>query len=168
MGVTPPSVTACCFYSLLLPTAAPRVPRSTAPAGCVCADHLITRDRGGVQASRLTHRPHRPPPAADTTTSPSTLPTLPRSSGWTSIVTTHPLSLLSSTTLPLPATIRSRARTSGRTSAGLQRLRVAGRASDDSGNANDSLGIDDPDLLDIPPPMTYEAWSVDEMECDAE
>ena len=39
-------------------------------------------------------------------------------------------------------------------------------ASDDSGN--DSLGIDDPDLLDIPPPMTYEAWSVNEMECDAE
>ena len=39
-------------------------------------------------------------------------------------------------------------------------------ASDDSDN--DSLGIDDPDLLDIPPPMTYEAWSVDEMECDAE
>ena len=38
-------------------------------------------------------------------------------------------------------------------------------SSDDSGN--DSLGIDDPDLLDIPPPMTYEAWSVDEMECDA-
>ena len=35
-------------------------------------------------------------------------------------------------------------------------------ASDDSDN--DSLGIDDPDLLDIPPPMTYEAWSVDEME----
>ena len=27
-------------------------------------------------------------------------------------------------------------------------------ASDDSGN--DSLGIDDPDLLDIPPPMTYD------------
>ena len=39
-------------------------------------------------------------------------------------------------------------------------------ASDDSDN--DSLGIDDPDLLDIPPPMTYEAWSVDEMECGAE
>ena len=31
-------------------------------------------------------------------------------------------------------------------------------ASDDSSNY--SLGIDDPDLLDIPPPMTYEAWSV--------
>ena len=39
-------------------------------------------------------------------------------------------------------------------------------APDDSDN--DSLGIDDPDLLDIPPPMTYEAWSVDEMECGAE
>ena len=39
-------------------------------------------------------------------------------------------------------------------------------ASDDSDNG--SLGIDDPDLLDIPPPMTYEAWSVDEMECGAE
>ena len=43
-------------------------------------------------------------------------------------------------------------------------------ASDDSDN--DSLGIDDPDLLDIPPPtfvyMTNEAWSVDEMECGAE
>ena len=39
-------------------------------------------------------------------------------------------------------------------------------ASDDSSNY--SLGIDDPDLLDIPPPMTYEAWSVGEMECDAE
>ena len=39
-------------------------------------------------------------------------------------------------------------------------------ASDDSGN--DSLGIDDPDLLDIPPPMTYEAWSVDGEECGAE
>ena len=39
-------------------------------------------------------------------------------------------------------------------------------ASDDSDK--DSLGIDDPDLLDIPPPMTYEAWSVDEMECGAE
>ena len=31
-------------------------------------------------------------------------------------------------------------------------------APDDSDN--DSLGIDDPDLLDIPPPMTYEAWRV--------
>ena len=39
-------------------------------------------------------------------------------------------------------------------------------ASDDSDD--DSLGIDDPDLLDILPPMTNEAWSVDEMECDAE
>ena len=39
-------------------------------------------------------------------------------------------------------------------------------ASDDSDN--DSLGIDDPDLLDIPPPMTNEAWSVDEMEYGAE
>ena len=38
-------------------------------------------------------------------------------------------------------------------------------ASDDSGN--DSLGIDDPDLLDIPSPMTYEAWSVDDEECGA-
>ena len=28
--------------------------------------------------------------------------------------------------------------------------------------------LDDPDLLDIPPPMTYEAWSVDEMVCGAE
>ena len=40
----------------------------------------------------------------------------------------------------------------------------------DSDSDNDSLGIDDPDLdlLDIPPPMTNEAWSVDEMECGAE
>ena len=33
---------------------------------------------------------------------------------------------------------------------------------------NDSLGIDDPDLLDIPPPMTYEAWSADGEEFSAE
>ena len=45
-------------------------------------------------------------------------------------------------------------------------LSTSAYASDDSSNY--SLGIDDPDLLDIPPPMTYEAWSVGEMECDAE
>ena len=39
-------------------------------------------------------------------------------------------------------------------------------ASDDSDN--DSLGIDDPDLLDIPPPMTYEAWSDGNEECGTE
>ena len=31
-----------------------------------------------------------------------------------------------------------------------------------------AVGIDDPDLLDIPPPMTYEAWSADGEECGAE
>ena len=49
---------------------------------------------------------------------------------------------------------------------GTQALAFSALASADSGD--DWLGIDDPDLLDIPPPMTYEAWNVGDEECGAE
>ena len=81
------------------------------------------------------------------TTSQSTLQTLPRSPGWTSIVTTY---LLSSTELDHLALANAYAYAHAQPDAQAQAFNAY--AADDSGD--DLLGIDDPDLLDTVSP-TY-------------
>ena len=104
-------------------------------SGCMDTILLLLLAHGTVRVTRVCAS------LLFTTTSPSTLQTLPRSPGWTSIVTTHLLSSPSSTTSD--ALANDYAYTHALPDAQAQAFNAY--ASDESGV--DLLGIDDPDLL---------------------